>query len=51
MVYMTVFLISKKVHSFLNQQLNFRDSKPNILYNLFWDVPLIASVISRVALH
>ena len=35
----------KKVHNFLNQHLNFRHSKPNSLYNLLWDVPLMAPVI------
>ena len=41
----------KKVHNFLNQCLNFRDSKPNSLYNLLWGVSLMAPVIAMTALY
>ena len=41
----------KKVHNFLNQRLDFRDSKPNSPYNLLWDVSLMVPVIARAALY
>ena len=43
--------ILKNIQSLLKYLLNFKDSRPNFLYILVWEVPLIAPVISKAAFY
>ena len=44
-------LILNKVQSLLNQRLDARYFRASSSYSFLWDVPLIAPVIARAALH
>ena len=46
-----VFYLQFSTDNRLNHLLSFKDSKPNSWYNFSLEVPLIAPVVAKAALH